>query len=112
MLPKKAKQAPSVALEEVWDAPVEHLLLDVKNPRLASGFGGETQEDLLRVLWTEMAVDEVALSIAANGFFREEPLLVIRADDVRGGKGKYIVVEVIEGWRRCFFCAMRSFVND
>jgi len=73
--------------------PVEHLLLDIKNPRLASGDSGETQEDLLRVLWIEMAVDEVAFSIAANGFFREEALLVISANEVKGGKGKYIVVE-------------------
>jgi len=66
--------------EHKW-VPVEQLLLDTDNPRLASGAGGKTQEDLLRLLWTEMAVDEVAFSIAANGFFPEEPLLVIPADD-------------------------------
>ena len=93
MEPQKAKNATPGAAAEVWDAPVDQLLLDVENPRLASGAGGETQEDLLKVLWTEMAVDEVAFSIAANGFFREEPLLVIPADNVKGGKGKYIVVE-------------------
>jgi len=90
---QKTKPALSVTTDEVYDVPVEQLLLDTKNPRLASGAGGETQEDLLRVLWTEMAVDEVAFSIAANGFFREEPLLVIPGDDVKGGKGKYVVVE-------------------
>ena len=83
----KTKYASSVVAEEVYDAPIEQLLLDMKNPRLASGAGGETQEDLLKVLWTEMAVDEVAFSIAANGFFREEPLLVIPGDEVKGGKG-------------------------
>jgi hypothetical protein len=93
MEPQKVKPAASVAAAEVWDAPVDQLLLDVENPRLASGAGGETQEDLLRVLWTEMAVDEVAFSVAANGFFREEPLLVIPADNVKGSKDKYIVVE-------------------
>ena len=87
---KKTKTPASVPATEVWDAPVDQLVLDAENPRLASGAGGETPEDLLRVLWTEMAVDEVAFSIAANGFFREEPLLVIPADKV---KGKYIVVE-------------------
>lgn len=90
---QKTKSSVSATSGEVFDAPVEELLLDVSNPRLASGSGGETQEDLLRVLWTEMAVDEVAFSIAANGFFREEPLLVIPGDEVKGGKGKYIVVE-------------------
>lgn len=90
---QKTKSSVSATSGEVFDAPVEELLLDVSNPRLASGSGGETQEDLLRVLWTEMAVDEVAFSIAANGFFREEPLLVIPGDEVKGDKGKYIVVE-------------------
>lgn len=93
MGPQKTKTPTSVPAAEVWDAPIDQLLLDAENPRLASGAGGETPEDLLRVLWTEMAVDEVAFSIAANGFFREEPLLVIPADGVKGGKGKYIVVE-------------------
>ena len=90
--PKSSPATPATA-GKVYDAPVEQLLLDIKNPRLASGAGGDTQEDLLRVLWTEMAVDEVAFSIAANGFFREEPLLVIPGDEVKGGKGKFIVVE-------------------
>ncbi len=89
----KTSHAPSAAAAEVYDAPVEQLLLDAENPRLASGIGGATQEDLLKVLWTEMAVDEVAFSIASNGFFREEPLLVIPGDKVKGGKGKFIVVE-------------------
>ncbi len=84
----KAKKA-IIQGEHEW-VPVEQLLLDTENPRLASGAGGKTQEDLLRILWTEMAVDEVAFSIAANGFFPEEPLLVIPADEK---KGKYIIVE-------------------
>ncbi len=89
----KTSLATETDTEEVYDAPVEQLLLDADNPRLASGAGGDTQEDLLKVLWTEMAVDEVAFSIAANGFFREEPLLVIPGDGVKGGRGKFIVVE-------------------
>lgn len=56
-----------------------------------------SQDDLVTVLWKEMAVDEVALSIANNGFFQEEPLFVIPKDakdkqpDLT--KRKYIVVE-------------------
>lgn len=89
----KAKKA--IIQGEHKPVPVDQLLLDSENPRLASGAGGATQEDLLRILWTEMAVDEVAFSIAANGFFAEEPLLVIPADEKKGkdGKGKYIIVE-------------------
>jgi hypothetical protein len=48
-----------------------------------------------------MAVDEVAFSIAANGYFPEEPLLVIPAEG-RTQKGKYVI---IEGNRR--FAAVR-----
>ena len=83
----KASRAISADANTVYDTPVEQLLLDVKNPRLSSGAGGDTQEDLLKVLWNEMAVDEVAFSIAANGFFKEEPLLVITSDEVKGEAG-------------------------
>jgi hypothetical protein len=80
--------------ETIVTLPVSQLLLDAENPRLASGAGGDSQEDLLKVLWTEMAVDEVAFSIAANGFFPEEPLFVIPGNPhKKAEKDKYIVVE-------------------
>ena len=66
---------------------VDKLLLDAKNPRLASAAVDSTQsiqstQDALReVLWNEMAVDEVALSIAANGYYQNEELLVVRDDE-------------------------------
>ena len=77
------------------DIPVDDLLLDGENPRLASTAQGPSQEDLLRVLWTEMAVDEIALSIAANGFYQQEPLLVIPENpgEANGQRRKHIVVE-------------------
>src|SRR5215813_5967105 len=53
---------------------VERLLLDDENPRLSGISDKRTQDDLVRVLWDEMAVSEVALSIAENGYFEEEPL--------------------------------------
>src|SRR5436190_21758598 len=71
--------------------PIDQLDLDDENPRLASASEEpDTQKALLRVLWDEMAVDEVALSIAANGFFQEEPLFVIPK---KGATNKYVVVE-------------------
>jgi hypothetical protein len=70
--------------------PVKQLLLDDENPRLVSASTSGSQDDLLRVLWEEMAVDEVALSIAANGYFKEEPLFVIPSNK---HKGKYVVIE-------------------
>jgi hypothetical protein len=70
------------------------LLLDSDNPRLASGEGGESQEQILIVLWREMAVDEVAFSIAANGYFPEEPLFIVPGDPKKPKqKDKFIVVE-------------------
>ena len=49
------------------------------------------QSELLEILWWEMAVDEVAMSIAVNGYWDYEPLIVIEV----GQK-----ITVIEGNRR------------
>lgn len=82
---------------------VQQLLLDPDNPRLESVTTGSTQEELVKAMWKEMAVSEVALSIAENGFFREEPLFAIPAPKhfassekrLAGDQNKprYIVVE-------------------
>lgn len=79
----------------IRNIPVDQLLLDYENPRLASGDGGQSQLDILKLLWTEMSVDEVALSIAANGFFPEEALFAIPVDSDKKSqvKKKYVVVE-------------------
>ena len=82
---------------------VQQLLLDPDNPRLESVTTGSSQEQLVKAMWREMAVSEVALSIAENGYFEEEPLFVMPApktfaasDDTLAGdldKPRYIVVE-------------------
>lgn len=77
---------------EIGPLRVDDLLLDPFNPRFASGAENETQDDLLKTLWDEFAVDEIALSIAANGFFEEEPLFVI-PKDAKNESGPFIVVE-------------------
>ena len=46
-----------------------------------------SDNELIEVLWRDFAVDEVALSIAHNGFFRHEPLFVTSED------GRSIVIE-------------------
>ena len=83
------------ASQGIVNLPVEQLVLDKENARLASSLVHEpTQDDLVRVLWTEMAVDEVALSIAANGYYPDEALLVIPDKDSGAAPdGRYIVVE-------------------
>ena len=76
---------------EVTELPIDQLLLDKANPRLASLITQDepTQDDLVQVLWTEMAVDEVAFSVAANGFYPNERLLLVK----ERGATKFTVIE-------------------
>ncbi|MCI0561877.1 MAG: ParB N-terminal domain-containing protein, partial [Nitrososphaera sp.] len=79
-------------IRQIEQEPVDNLLLDSSNPRFATGLTDQSQEELLRVLWDDFAVDEIALSIAANGFFQEEPLFVV-PENVYKKDGPFIVVE-------------------
>jgi len=69
--------------------PTKDLCFDPANPRLVEyvGDGKPTQDNLLRVLWQKMAVDELAMSIAACGYFDYEPLFVAEEN------GKLLVIE-------------------
>lgn len=71
------------------DVATSDLLLDPLNPRLTDyGLDGKaSQDDILMVLWENMAVDELALSIAGNGFYRHEALYVSKE------RGKCFVIE-------------------
>jgi len=71
------------------DISVDELLLDTRNPRLTDlALGANaSQSQILQALWSQMAVDEVALSIAENGFYRHEPLYATKEH------GRIIVVE-------------------
>src|SRR2546423_1809384 len=91
----KSVSQPNVLERLIRPIQVDKLLLDYENPRLASGRDVTTQDDIVKLLWTEMAVDEVALSIAANGFFPEENLFAIPQNPTEKDdkKKKYIVVE-------------------
>lgn len=57
--------------------PIELLDLDSENPRLAKESQGSTQLDLLQILYNEFDVEELAYSMAENGYFDEEPIVVI-----------------------------------
>src|SRR5712692_1606816 len=70
--------------------PTDDLLLDPLNPRLADEEETNDQDKLTEILWREMAVDEVALSIARNGYFPQEPMLVMPKPRQ---PGKFTVVE-------------------
>jgi hypothetical protein len=79
-------------------APIE-LFFDANNPKL--GAEGLTQDEILERLWRSFAVDEIAMSIAANGFFGYEPLFVVKE------AGRNVVVE---GNRR--LAAVRLLTNE
>ncbi len=74
--------------------PAAELLFDPHNPRLKEhGVPPDaSQPDILKALWTQMAVEEVAMSIAYNGYFDHEPLFIEKDRDGR--------LFVIEGNRR------------
>lgn len=74
---------------EIQDIPLANLLFDEENPRLLGEGHDETQTQILQVLWRDYAVDEVALSISANGFFRHEYLYA----EWNASKGSWVVIE-------------------
>jgi hypothetical protein len=66
---------------------INDLYFDARNPRLAEKGSPTTQEDILRVLWRDFAVDEIAYSIAANGYFEHEEIFATRE------RGRLVVIE-------------------
>ena len=92
-------------------ARVRQLLLDPENPRLASGAEDNEPQDqlaLVRRLWEEMSVDEVAQSIGENGYYPQERLLVVpAAEATRNNEPRFVVVE---GNRR--LAAVRLLLED
>ena len=79
-----------------------NLVFDKENPRMVEfGVNQYSEEQLINLLWKEMAVEELVMSILALGFFDHEPLYVMRRED-----GKLIV---LEGNRR--LAAIRSILN-
>ena len=72
---------------------VTELAFDIENPRLSEFELGNSPSDaeVIDVLWRAMDVREVLLSIAASGYFQNEPLIIAQ----EGGKNV-----VIEGNRR------------
>ena len=65
------------------------LEFDHENPRLI-GYGiqkATSEREIIELLWNEMSVDEVAMSIASNGFFPHEPIIVAKE------QGKWVVIE-------------------
>ena len=53
------------------------LSFDTNNPRIAEFniTAKATDEDIIKILWESMGVEEIVLSIKASGFFVNEPLI-------------------------------------
>ena len=64
--------------DEIMDIEVSDLAFDVRNPRLVEFdlAANSTELEVIAILWEAMDVRELALSIAASGFFQHEPLIV------------------------------------
>jgi hypothetical protein len=57
--------------------PIARLYLDSENPRLPEEAQGKGESELLGVLYKEFNLEELGDSMAKNGYFDEEPLVVI-----------------------------------
>ena len=68
---------------------IDDLSFDLKNPRLTEFElnPNSTEEDIIRILWQAMDVNELVMSIAASGFFPHEPVIVVKEGE------KNIVIE-------------------
>ncbi len=82
-------EAPS-ALPPAQRVAVDELRFDRRNPRLQLEQDLDDQDEeleLIKRLWRDFAVDEIALSVAHNGYFEHEPLFASREE------GELVVVE-------------------
>lgn len=75
---------------EQKDLRVEELRLDPENPRLPELLVGGSQPEILNWLFDAGVLDELAASMVTNGFFRHEPLIVLRPEE---GFDGYVVLE-------------------
>jgi hypothetical protein len=76
-------------MRDIGEVPIGQLLLDPQNPRIPEALQGEPQDVLLAHLFENDVLDELAGSFVANGYFDNEPILVLPPD----GSEKRIVVE-------------------
>lgn len=78
------------------------LHFDYKNPRLVEfQITIKTKEkEIMNILWDEMAVNEIVMSILAHGFFENEAMYAVKEDD------EYVIVE---GNRR--LAAVKAILN-
>lgn len=88
--------------QQITQIDPNQLTFDDQNPRVAEFNIGDdfTENEVIKILWSSMGVEEIVLSIKASGFFEHEPLIGI----VENGKNV-----VIEGNRR--LAAIKCILN-
>lgn len=79
----------SATNQQIEMIAVSGLDFDLQNPRLVEFAKDKalTPEEVLNILWDEMDVRELVLSMASSGFFPHEPLIVAEES------GKNVVIE-------------------
>lgn len=68
--------------------PTSNIYLDPENPRLPENSQGEPEGGLLRILKRDFDLNELAESMVRNGYFEEEPLVIIPKELPREFTGK------------------------
>ncbi|MDR6515852.1 hypothetical protein [Chryseobacterium camelliae] len=65
------------------EIPIENIVLDNENPRLVQyteGLTNLTELDLVKIMQENFDTETIALSLIENGYFDEEPLIVVPLD--------------------------------
>jgi hypothetical protein len=87
--------------EGIYFINIENLQLDALNPRLYGESSDETQEEIINRIYEKEDIDELASSLAVNGYFEEEPIIIVPENPTDFQKiepsnindYKYIVIE-------------------
>ncbi len=80
---------------KTYDVPFSTLMLDNKNPRLPESAYGKSQSDLMAIFYRDYALDELAESYAANGFFPTEALLILPDGSVIEGNRRLAALKYL-----------------
>ena len=85
----------------IQNLAVDELRLDDENPRLPERVRGRPQSEILRFLYENGVLEEIAQSYMDHGFFRNEPLIVTREDEqchtVIEGNRRLATLKVLRG---------------
>lgn len=76
--------------------PIELLDLDKENPRLLRTNSPYTELDLLHTLYEQFNLDELAYSIVENGYFDEEPIVVMPTSPIEFPEDKQGQIDLFQ----------------